>query len=93
MMGLNLSNQQIAQELNLDPDDAEMTAQLRTGVISKKPSVILSGEVECDELYVIAGHKGQPEVVRCQGRKGVADDSKVNREEAQEPKKNHQFLG
>ncbi len=71
MMGLNLSNQQIAQELDLDPDDAqEMTAQLRTGIVVKKPPVLLSGEVECDELYVIAGHKGQPEVVRSQGRKG-----------------------
>jgi hypothetical protein len=26
--------------------------------------VILSNEVECDEAYVVAGHKGQPEVVK-----------------------------
>jgi hypothetical protein len=26
--------------------------------------VTLSNEVECDEAYVIAGHKGQPEVVK-----------------------------
>jgi hypothetical protein len=32
--------------------------------------VILSHEVECDEAYVIAGHKGQPEVVKNKGRKG-----------------------
>jgi transposase len=32
--------------------------------------VILSNEVECDEAYVIAGHKGQPEVVKNKGRKG-----------------------
>jgi transposase-like protein len=32
--------------------------------------VILSNEVECDEAYVIAGHKGQPEVVKHKGRKG-----------------------
>jgi transposase-like protein len=31
--------------------------------------VILSGEVECDELYLIAGHKGQPEKVREANRK------------------------
>lgn len=44
MMGLNLSNQQIAQELDLDPDDAqEMTAQLRTGIVVKKPPVLLHG--------------------------------------------------
>jgi hypothetical protein len=24
----------------------------------------LSNEVECDEAYVLAGHKGQPEVVK-----------------------------
>jgi transposase-like protein len=32
--------------------------------------VTLSNEVECDEAYVIAGHKGQPEVVQNKGRKG-----------------------
>ena len=30
----------------------------------------LLDEVECDEAYVIAGHKGQPEVVKKKGRKG-----------------------
>ena len=30
----------------------------------------LSNEVECDEAYVIAGHKGHPEVLKNQGRKG-----------------------
>jgi transposase-like protein len=32
--------------------------------------VTLSHEVECDEAYVIAGHKGQPEVVKSKGRPG-----------------------
>ena len=32
--------------------------------------MILSNEVECDEAYVIAGHKGQPVVVKHKGRKG-----------------------
>jgi len=32
--------------------------------------VTLLDEVECDEAYVIAGHKGQPEVVKKKGRKG-----------------------
>jgi transposase len=32
--------------------------------------VTLSNEVECDEAYVIAGHKGQPEVVKSKGRPG-----------------------
>ena len=30
----------------------------------------LSSEVECDEAYVIAGHKGQLEVVKSKGRTG-----------------------
>ena len=30
----------------------------------------LCNEVECDEAYVTAGHKGHPEVVKQQGRKG-----------------------
>jgi transposase len=32
--------------------------------------VTLLDEVECDEAYVIAGHKGQPEVVKNKGRQG-----------------------
>jgi ISXO2-like transposase domain len=36
----------------------------------KKPTVTLSHEVECDEAYVIAGHKGQPEAVKSKGRQG-----------------------
>jgi transposase len=32
--------------------------------------VTLSHEVECDEAYVSASHKGQPEVVKKKGRKG-----------------------
>ena len=56
-MGLNLSNEQIARELDLDPDDAQvMATQLREGVVRRKPEVVLSGEVECDEVYVVVGH-------------------------------------
>ena len=70
-MGLNQSNQQIAQELNLNKDDVQhMTTQLRAGVVNKKPIVVLQDEVECDEVYVIAGHKGYPAAVRAKGRKG-----------------------
>jgi len=64
-MGLNLSTRQIAQELNLNKDDAQHMAEvLRTGIAEKKPETKLSGEVECDEVYVVAGHKGQPEAVK-----------------------------
>ena len=64
-MGLNLSNQQIAEELGLNKADVQaMTEQLRAGVVARTPEPSLSGEVECDEVYVVAGHKGQPETVK-----------------------------
>ncbi len=72
-MGLNLSNEQIARELDLDPDDTQrMATQLREGIVRRKPEVVLSGEVECDEVYVVAGHKGHPEAVRKKGGPAAA---------------------
>ncbi len=63
-MGLNLSNRQIAQELGLDGSDVQaMTEQLRRGLAAKAQPVQLAGEVEIDEVYVVAGHKGQPATV------------------------------
>jgi transposase-like protein len=73
LMGLNLSNEQIAQELGIDPDDAQvMASQLREGIVARKPEVRLSGEVECDEVYVVAGHKGHPAAVAKKGESAVA---------------------
>jgi transposase-like protein len=72
LMGLNLSNLQIAAELGLNKDDVQnMTRALRSGVNAKKTPVQLSGEVECDEVYIVAGHKGHPEAVK---KKAVKDD-------------------
>src|ERR1700746_2510485 len=49
-MGLNLSNRQIAQELELSvPDVQTMTDQLRHGLVVKPPAVQLAGQVEIDE--------------------------------------------
>jgi len=75
-MGLNLSNRQIALELGLDGSDVQaMTEQLRRGLVAKAPEVTLKGEVEpdarassgIDEVYVVAGHKGQPAAVAKRG--------------------------
>jgi len=75
LMGLNLSNEQIAKELDLDPDDAQRMATLmREGVVVRKPEAKLSGEVECDEVYVVAGHKGHPDAVRKKGERDGAGD-------------------
>ena len=68
LMGLNLSTHQIAAELGVNKDDAQqMTTRLRLGIMEKKPEVILAGVVECDELYLIAGFKGQPDEVKKRG--------------------------
>jgi transposase-like protein len=70
-MGVNLSNRQIAHELGVCESDAQaMTEVLRHGIVAKTPDVVLSGDVEFDELYVVAGHKGNPEAVRAKGREG-----------------------
>jgi transposase-like protein len=64
-MGLNLSNAQIARELGLNPNDVQrMTEQLREGIVARQPEPVLSGDVECDEVYVVAGHKGFPDAVK-----------------------------
>ena len=68
VMGLSLSNRQIALELGLSPSDVQaMTEHLRRGLVAKAPAVRLEGEVEVDEVYVVAGHKGQPVAVAKRG--------------------------
>jgi transposase-like protein len=64
LMGLNLSNRQIAHELGLSGSDVQaMTEHLRAGLVAKSPAVMLDGVVEVDEVYVVAGHKGHPAAV------------------------------
>ena len=68
VMGLNLSNRQNAQELDLAESDVQaMTNQLRSGITAKLPPVTLDGVVEADEVYVVAGHKGNPVAVSKKG--------------------------
>ncbi len=68
-MGLNLSNRQIAAELAVilkygnENSIQEMTTILRNGIVAQEPQVRLEGTVECDEVYIVAGHKGHPESV------------------------------
>jgi len=64
-MGLNLSNRQISLELGLNEDGVQgMATHLRNGLVAKIPAVVLDGEVEADEVYVVAGHKGNPAAVQ-----------------------------
>jgi hypothetical protein len=48
-----------------------MTEHLRRGLVAKVPVARLEGEVEVDEVYVVAGHKGQPAAVAKRGGSGA----------------------
>ena len=81
-MGLNLSNRQIAQELSLSESTIyEMATTLREGIVNKAPKVTLSGEVEMDEVYIVAGHKGKADKVKKKGVKAGEIVSKAQEEE------------
>ena len=65
LMGLNLSNRQMAAELNLNESDGHAMADaLRGGIVQRRSKVRMSGVVECDEVYVVAGHKGRPDQIK-----------------------------
>jgi len=82
-MGLNLSNRQIAGELGLAVSDVQaMTEQLRSGLITKASPVQLEGVVEIDEVYVVAGHKGQPATVAKRGGSGAVAGWQARRDAA-----------
>ena len=93
-MGLNLSNHQMAHELDLKKDDAQqMTSQLRQGMVLKKPSPTLTDEVECDEVSMVAGPKGKPDEVKKKGGAAGADDSKGNAAAAPSPRRSPRSSG
>ena len=79
LMGLNLSNRQIAQELGLSVADVQaMTEHLRSGLVAKAPAVVLEGTVEVDEVYVVAGHKGHPAAVAKMAAAGDGGGSRAH---------------
>ena len=89
-MGLNLSNRQIAAELGLNPSDIQaMTEQLRRGLVATVPEVALAGEVEIDEVYVVAGHKGQPAEVAKRGGRADAASWRARRDAARWRRTSH----
>lgn len=48
-MGLNVSNNQIARELDINVSDCQhMTTVLREAVFNNKPEILLQDEVEMD---------------------------------------------
>ena len=93
-MGLNLSNQQIARALELNKDDVQrLTEQLRQGVVANRPQPVLSGAVEGDAVYVVAGHKGQPEAVKKRVGQGDADGCKAPGDAARWRRRSPRFWG
>ena len=90
LMGLNLSNRQIARELDLGVSDVQaMTEQLRQGLTAGTPAVILDGAVEIDEVYVVAGHKGRPADVAKGGGSDGGDGWRERRAAARWRKTSH----
>jgi len=94
LMGLNLSNRQIAQELSLDASDVQaMSEHLRQGLVARAPVARLDGPAEIDAVYIVAGHKGQPaEAVKRGGWDGIAG-LPVRRDAARGRRTNRQSSG
>lgn len=93
-MGLNLSNHHIAQELDLNSSDVhQMTCQLRHGSVAQKSTATLSGEVECDEVYIVAGHQGKPDEVAKKGGADGADGSRASADGAHSKPRSHRSSG
>ena len=78
-IGLNLSNRQIAGELGLNENDVQvMASPLREGLVAKLPDSVLEGEVEIDEVYVVAGHKGNPAAVQKKAARAAETDLRAH---------------
>ena len=93
-MGLNRSKAQRATELDLNQSDVhQRTGQLRQGMVAKKPSPTLTAEVECDEVSIVAGHKGKPDEVANKGGAGGADGSRASGDGARLPPRSRRLSG
>jgi len=92
LMGLNLSNRQIAQELGLGSSDVQaMTEHLRQSLVARTPIAKLGNAVEIDEVYIVAGHKGQPAEVAKRGSRDGAAGSLARRDAAHWRRRNRRF--
>lgn len=57
----NSSNRKIDREQSLGKNSVhDMATQLREEIKAKQLAMVLSDEVESDEVYVVAGHQGLP---------------------------------
>ena len=54
----------------MNPNDVQrMIEPWREGIVARQPEPVLAGDVEGDEVYVVAGHQGFPDAVKKQGRR------------------------
>jgi len=84
----------MAKELDLNQSDVhQMTCQLRQGIVAKKPSPTLTDKVECDEVYLIAGHKGTPDEVANKGGADGADGLRASADGARLLPRSRRFSG
>jgi transposase-like protein len=94
LMGLNLSNRQIAEELGLCPSEAQaMTEHLRQGLVGRTPTAKLQGAVEADEVSIVAGHKGQPAAVEKRGARDGGAGFRARRDAARWKRTSHRSSG
>jgi hypothetical protein len=70
-----------------------MASSLREGLVAKVPAVKLEGVVEIDEVYVVAGHKGNPVATQKKAARDGAGASKVRRAAALWRRKNRLSSG
>jgi hypothetical protein len=74
-MGLNGSNRQIVEGLNLNESDGQAMAEaLRGGMLQRRHFCAMGKVMECDEGYVVARHKDWPD--RIQARRLAGDGSR-----------------
>jgi hypothetical protein len=74
----------------LNADDVQaMTSCLREGLVANAPTVKLEGVVEIDEVYVVAGHKGNPTATQKKVAPGAAGASRERRAAALWKRRNH----
>jgi len=70
-----------------------MTEHLRQGLLRRTPAVKLQGEVEVDEVYIVAGHKGQSAEVEKRGARDGSAGFRVRRDAARWKRTSHQSSG
>jgi hypothetical protein len=70
-----------------------MTEHLRHGLVSRTPAAKLRGEVEADEVYLVAGHKGQPVKVEKRGARDGGAGFRARRDAARWKRTSHRSSG